>query len=59
MASEVGLDDDIKAGHERAARLVDPVLKDNVKGAKWDPSTLAWSRRSKRRKTLLRGKPQR
>ncbi len=42
MAGEVGLDDDLLNGHRLAARLVDPVLKDRVKSARWDPTTYAW-----------------
>jgi len=43
-ADAVGLDSDIRVGHSRAARLVDPVLGDSVKGAKWDPAASTWRR---------------
>lgn len=59
MADEVGLNGDMKIGHRQAARLVDPVLKGIVKGARWNPTTFAWSGRAKLAKIPRRRKPQR
>lgn len=42
MATEVGLDGDLRAGHDLAAKLVDPVLKGNVKNSHWDPGSYSW-----------------
>ncbi len=50
MAVEVGLDEDLLAGHRLAARLLDPVLAGTVKGTKWNPATLSWNRALVRRR---------
>ena len=42
MCRDMGLDPDPGAGHELAARLVDPVLTGEVVAGSWDPATRAW-----------------
>ena len=51
MATEVGLEGDFMAGHRLAAKLVDPVLKDSVKGGRWDPATYSWGGSKIRRRS--------
>ncbi len=50
MASEVGLDGDLKVGYHSAVRLVDPVLKGNAEGATWDPTEYFWSSRARKQR---------
>jgi hypothetical protein len=42
MSREIGLDPDLGAGHELAARLLDPVLAGEVAAGTWDPVTRDW-----------------
>lgn len=42
MCRDIGLDPDLGAGHELAARLVDPVLAGGVVAGTWDPVVRSW-----------------
>jgi hypothetical protein len=42
LASEVGLDGDLAAGHETASRLLNPVLNGAAASGRWDPDTKGW-----------------
>jgi hypothetical protein len=42
MAREIGLDPDLEAGHALAARLLDPILSQEVAAAVWQPGDGAW-----------------
>jgi len=57
MAVEVGLDADLRVGHNLAARLVDPVLQGKVKDARWDPARFAWVAHGARSRRSPRSKP--
>jgi hypothetical protein len=41
LAREVGIADEIEAGHVAAARLLDPVLRSEACG-QWDPAARRW-----------------
>lgn len=41
LASEVGLSEDIAAGHDEAAAFLNPVLSSRARG-RWDPKRSAW-----------------
>jgi hypothetical protein len=41
LAKEVGLTEDIDAGHEEASAFLDPVLANRARG-RWDPERSAW-----------------
>jgi predicted nucleotidyltransferase component of viral defense system len=45
LAREVGIADEIEAGHAAAARLLDPVLRSEAAG-RWDPGARRWSSRT-------------
>lgn len=42
LALTLGLDDDLDAGHARAAAMLDPVLQRTVTVGTWDPDTQQW-----------------
>ncbi len=43
MASEVGVDEDLDAGHHVASLLIDPVLNGAAATGVWDPATKRWT----------------
>lgn len=43
MASEVGMDDDLRRGYQTASLLLDPILDGSTSRAVWDPITKRWS----------------
>ncbi len=43
MARTVGIDIDLDAGFESAARVLDPILGRSVRGGAWDPVSQAWT----------------
>lgn len=44
LATPVGINDDLVAGHAAAAAMLDPVLGHRVTSGTWDPSDRAWHR---------------
>ena len=44
MCRDIGLGPDLGAGHDLAARLVDPVLAGGVVTGTWDPVVRSWRR---------------
>ena len=44
IASDVGLSDDLDAGHTAAAAMLDPVLRHHVTTGTWDPGGQLWHR---------------
>lgn len=57
MAAEVGLGEELLAGHALAARLVNPVLQGKVKGGRWDPAGFAWSASTTQRSSRRSRRP--
>jgi len=45
LAREVGIADEIEAGHAAASRLLDPVLRSEVAG-RWDTEARSWRSRT-------------
>jgi hypothetical protein len=45
LATEVGLDRDLSAGHRLAAEFLDPVVRDQSALVRWDSEALEWRTR--------------
>lgn len=48
LAKEVGVPDELAAGHRDAATLLDPILSGEVTSGRWDPARQRWTADKKR-----------
>lgn len=51
LARTVGLDPDLEAGFDSAARMLDPILAGDVRSGAWDPAGQSWTSSSRETRT--------